>query len=447
MKSKALLFLVALVIVGIVLAGMGAGAVTVLALRAGGPQALVAQVVGNVTGNSVSNSTAEQVGFAQQNATPTATPAPAASAPSASVQAPVTINVQPGADAESQIMEAVYQKVNPSVVTVFNLAAQTSRFGGSSGTDVPQGEGSGFVWDTQGHIVTNDHVVSGADKLQVTFADGAQVDATLVGTDPNGDIAVIQVDPKVTTLVPVSQGDSAALKVGQTAIAIGNPFGLNGTMTRGIVSALGRTIPSQTAFSIPEAIQTDAAINPGNSGGPLLDIQGNVIGVNDQIQSSSGSNSGVGFAIPMNIVKRIVPAIIQTGHYQHAYLGIEGSTYTKAWSQALGFPADAKGAYVMNVTAGGPAEKAGMRGGTQDTTLVLGQSQTGTVYLQSGGDLISAVDGHQITNMDDLLIYLEENTAPGQTVKFTLLRSGGQQATLSVTLGVRPEQTQPNLGG
>jgi S1-C subfamily serine protease len=442
MKSKALLFLIALVIVGIVLAGIGAGAVTVLALRAGGPQALVSQVVGNVTGNNASANTAQRVGLTQQDATPTATPAPAASA-----QAPVTINVQPGVDAESQILEAVYQKVNPSVVTVYNLAAQTSRFGGSSGTDVPQGEGSGFVWDTQGRIVTNDHVVRGADKLQVTFADGTQVDATLVGTDPNGDIAVIQVDPKATNLVPVSQGDSDALKVGQTAIAIGNPFGLNGTMTRGIVSALGRTIPSQTAFSIPEAIQTDAAINPGNSGGPLLDNQGNVIGVNDQIQSSSGSNSGVGFAIPMSIVKRIVPSIIKTGHYQHAYLGIEGSTYTRAWSQPLGFPADAKGAYVMNVTAGGPAANAGIRSGSQNTSLVLGQGQTGTVYLQSGGDLITAVDGHKITNMDDLLIYLEENTSSGQIVKFSVLRSGGQQSTLSVTLGVRPEQTQQNVGG
>jgi serine protease Do len=444
MNSKVLLFLIALVIVGIVFAGMGFGAVSVLALRAGGPQALVSQVVGNVSGNGAAPSTAQRVGLAQQEAAPTATPAPDTLA---AAQAPVTINIQPGADAESQIMEAVYQKVNPSVVTVFNLAAQTSRFGGSSGQDVPQGEGSGFVWDTQGHIVTNDHVVSGADKLQVTFADGTQVDATLVGTDPNGDIAVIKVDPNVTKLVPISQGDSAALKVGQTALAIGNPFGLNGTMTRGIVSALGRTIPSQTAFSIPEAIQTDAAINPGNSGGPLLDIQGNVIGVNDQIQSSSGSNSGVGFAIPMNIVKRIVPSIIQTGHYQHSYLGVEGSTYTKAWSQALGFPANAKGAYVDNVSAGAPAANAGMRGGSQDTSLALGQSQSGTVYLQSGGDLITAVDGHQITNMDDLLIYLEENTSPGQTVKFSVLRSGGQQATLSVTLGVRPEQTQQNFGG
>ena len=276
MKSKAILFLIALVIVGVVFTSVGAGAVTVLALRAGSPQALVSQVVSNVTGNNAAAGTAKRVEFARQVAAPTAAPAS------------VTINVQPGADAESQILEAVYQKVNPSVVTVFNLAAQTSRFGGS-GTEVPQGEGSGFVWDNQGHIVTNDHVVNGADKLQVTFADGTQVDATLVGTDPNGDIAVIQVDPKATTLVPVTPGDSAALKVGQMAIAIGNPFGLNGTMTRGIVSALGRTIPSQTAFSIPEAIQTDAAINPGNSGGPLLDIQGNVIGVNDQIQSSSGS--------------------------------------------------------------------------------------------------------------------------------------------------------------
>ena len=158
-------------------------------------------------------------------------------------------------------------------------------------------------------------------------------------------------------------------------------------------------------------------------------------------------NSGVGFAIPVDIVKRIVPAIIQTGRYQHSYLGVTGSTYTRAWSKALGLPADAKGAYVVDVASGGPAAKAGMRGGSQDTSLALGQDQTGTVYLQSGGDLITAVDNHPITNMDDLLIYLEENTSPGQTVQFSVLRSGGQQGTLPVTLGVRPEQTQQNFGG
>jgi 2-alkenal reductase len=344
-------------------------------------------------------------------------------------------------------LEAIYQKVNPSVVTVYNISSSGgSRFSGSA--DIPQGEGSGFVWDTQGHIITNDHVVRGADKLQVVFSDGTQVDAKLLGTDPNGDIAVIQVDPSLSpALVPVEQGNSSQVKVGEMAIAIGNPFGLQGTMTRGIVSAVGRTIPAVTSFSIPEAIQTDAAINPGNSGGPLLNVTGQVIGVNDQIQSQSGSNSGVGFAIPMIIVQRIAPAIIQSGRYQHSYLGIQGGTYSKAWAQALGLPADAKGAYVMDVVSGGPAANAGLQGGSQDTTIALGAGQSGVVYLQSGGDLITAVDGHPITKMDDLLIYLEENTSPGQTAKFTVLRNGGQQATISVTLGARPEQVQSTSGG
>lgn len=252
---------------------------------------------------------------------------------------------------------------------------------------------------------------------------------------------MIQVDPSLTTLVPVKQGDMSQVKVGERVIAIGNPFGFAGTMTQGIVSAMGRSIPAVTGFSIPEAIQTDAAINPGNSGGPLLNEQGQVIGVNDQIQSSSGSSSGVGFAIPINIVQRIVPALIKTGHYEHPYLGIEGGTYTRAWAKALGFPADVKGTYVLGVVRASPAERAGLRAGDQDTNILLGITNFGSpVYLQSGGDLITAIDGHQVTNMDDLLIYLDENTLPGQTVHMTVLRTGGQQQTLSVMLGQKPDQ-------
>ncbi len=353
-----------------------------------------------------------------------------------------TISIQAGADTETQILEAIYQKVNPSVVEVVNLAQVSSgRFRQSTGGPVPQGEGSGFVWDKQGHIVTNDHVVSGADKLQVVFADGTQADATLVGTDPNGDIAVIKVDPSlVANLTPVEVGDMSQVKVGQMVAAIGNPFGYTGTMTRGIVSALGRSIPSQTTYSIPEAIQTDAAINPGNSGGPLLNEQGQVIGVNDQIQSSSGSNSGVGFAIPISIVSRIVPVLISNGQYQHAYLGISGNTYSPSWAQALGLPASARGAYVADVAQNSPAARAGLRGGSQDTSIVLGADNTGVTYLQSGGDLITAIDGQTVTKMDDLLMYMEEHTSPGQTVKLTILR-GGQQQTLTVTLSARPTQT------
>ena len=368
------------------------------------------------------------------------TSAPVAQAPT-SASSP-SIIIQPGADAENQIFEAVYQKVNPSVVQVSNLAG-TQR----SSQVVPQGLGSGFVWDTRGDIVTNDHVVEGATQLQVTFADGTTLDAQLIGTDPNGDVAVVRVDPKSATLVPVELGDINQLKVGERVLAIGNPFGLDGTMTQGIVSALGRSIPAvATGFSIPESIQTDAAINPGNSGGPLLNENGQVIGINDQIQSQSGSSSGVGFAIPINIVQRIVPSLIQTGHYAHPYLGIEGGTYSRAWAQALGLPANAKGAYVEGVVSGGPADQAGLRAGNQDTSVVLGTDNFGgPVYLQSGGDLITAIDGHSIASMDDLMIYLEEHTSPGQTVHLTVSRSGGGQQTLSLKLGQRPDQAPSQI--
>jgi serine protease Do len=351
----------------------------------------------------------------------------------------VTISTQPGANPESQILEAVYKKVNPSVVKIVNLAQPQSRRFRSLGI-MPQSEGSGFVWDSQGHIVTNDHVVEGADQLQVTFADGTITDAQLVGTDPGSDLAVIKVDPANTTLVPVELGDMSQVQVGEMAIAIGNPFGFEGTMTRGIVSALGRSIASQTSFSIPEAIQTDASINPGNSGGPLLNEQGQVIGVNDQIESASGSNSGVGFAIPISMVQRVAPALIKTGNYQHAYLGFSGETYSKVWAKMLGLPAKAKGVYVLDVLSGGPAESSGLRAGSTDTSVLLSFDRTGPVYLQSGGDLITAIDGRPITKMEDLLMYLEEKTSPGQTIKLTVLRDG-KPLTLSVTLDARSGPT------
>ncbi|MHB0878495.1 MAG: S1C family serine protease [Anaerolineae bacterium] len=339
-------------------------------------------------------------------------------------------------DAESLALEAVYEKVNPSVVQVINYATLAT---GPGSNVAPQGEGSGFVWDSEGHIVTNDHVVSGADKLQVVFADGTTLDAELVGTDLDGDIAVVKVDPRLVTLVPVEQGDMSEVKVGQQAIAIGNPFGFQGTMTVGIVSALGRSIPAISGFNIPEAIQTDAAINPGNSGGPLLNAQGEVIGVNAQIESLSGSNSGVGFAIPISLVQRIAPALIETGGYRHAYLGISGQTYTEAWAETLDLPEDAQGAYVGGVVAGGPGAEAGLRAGTRQSDIVVGVGATGApVYLESGGDLITAIDGQTVTKMDDLLIYLEERTSPGQTVQLTVMRAGGETQSLAVTLGERP---------
>jgi 2-alkenal reductase len=350
----------------------------------------------------------------------------------------VTIDVPPAIQAESQLVEAIYRKVNPSVVRIVNLA--TRRIGGSTDA-MPQGEGSGFVWDAAGHVVTNDHVVRGADRLQVTFSDGTTLDAELVGSDPNGDIAVVKVDPKLVALTPVELGDMSEVNVGQAAFAIGNPFGFEGTLTSGIVSALGRSIPAVTGFDIPEAIQTDGSINPGNSGGPLLNVRGQVIGVNAQIESSTRSSSGVGFAIPISLVQRIVPSLIKTGAYGHAYLGMSGGTFTKAWAEALGFPAETKGAYVMGILQDGPADAAGLRPGTVDSEILLGTDGYGRpAYLQRGGDLVTAIDGQSVTDMSDVLIYLEEHTSPGQKVTLTVLRAGGQTRTLDVILGQRPEQ-------
>ena len=425
LRSRALLSSLAIVVAGI-LAG-DAGAVG-LEMRA--PAAVSSAAPAPSAGYALVTDPTPQV----VDSRPVAAPAGAVAA------APVTINIQPGADTESQILKAVYRKVNPAVVKVVNLAQTVGRRGASLGL-VSQGEGSGFLWDTQGHIITNDHVVSGADRLQVVLADGSEADAKLVGTDPGGDIAVIQVDAAfVAGLAPVEQADMAQVSVGDMAIAIGNPFGFQNTLTEGVVSALGRSIPSQTQYSIPEAIQTDAAINPGNSGGPLLNATGQVIGVNDQIESSSGSSSGVGFAIPIDLVQRIVPVLIRSGQYQHPYLGITGDTYSRAWAQALGLPANARGVYVMDVSNASPVEAAGLRGGSQATDVVLSVSRRSALFLPSGGDLITSIDGQRLTKMDDLLLYLELHGSPGQAVQLTVLRDGKEQ-TIGVTLGVRPDQS------
>jgi len=373
-----------------------------------------------------------------------ATPAPPVeqAAPAAPAAPAVTINVPAGADVEAEILKAVYQKVSPAVVYIENLTRLQSNTPSSTDQALPESQGSGFVWDTLGHIVTNDHVVRGADELRVTFSDGIVLPAELIGTDPDSDLAVIKVDPKLAHLAPVEQGDIDQVQVGQRAIAIGNPFGFAGTMTSGIVSAIGRSIPASTGFNIPEAIQTDAAINPGNSGGPLLDAAGQVIGVNAQIQSSTGSNSGVGFAIPINIVQRVAPALIRDGVYRHAYLGISGQTYSPAWADALGFSTTDRGAYVMDVRSDGPSARSGLRAGSQDTKVILGIGVSGAIYLQRGGDLIIAIDGQPIATFDDLLVYLESYKSPDDRVELTVLRAGEGQQTVSITLGVRPTRVE-----
>jgi len=345
-----------------------------------------------------------------------------------------------GGDIESALLRAVYEKVNPAVVYIENLTKPTST--SQTSQALPESQGSGFVWDALGHIVTNDHVVRGSDALQVTFWDGVVLPAELVGSDPDSDLAVILVDPKLVKLVPVERGNVDDIAVGQRAIAIGNPFGLVGTMTEGIVSALGRSIPAITGFSIPMAIQTDASINPGNSGGPLLNDKGQVIGVNSQIRSatSTPANSGVGFAIPVNIVERVVPALISGGKYKHAYLGLSGRTYSPAWAEALGFSKDDRGAYVMDLISGGPSERTGLRTGTKDTKVVLAIAMDGPVYLKGGGDLVIGIDGKKVSTFDDILIYLESFKSPGDEIKLTVLRPSEGQKTVTVKLGERPSR-------
>ena len=295
-----------------------------------------------------------------------------------------------------------------------------------------RGLGTGFVWDTEGHIVTNHHVVANAIAIEVVFANGKTAEAEVLGSDPNADLAVIKVDLPASELKPVTLADSDNLEVGQLTIAIGSPFGQEFTMTSGIISAVGRTIRSGNAlFSIPKAIQTDASINPGNSGGPLLNREGAVIGINSQILSRSGVNNGIGFAVPINTAKQVVPTLIKGENYEYAWLGISGGTLTSEVAEFMKLPADTQGALVIDVTKDGPADKAGLIG--SDKTL----TDAGQEY-QLGGDIITAINGQPVKTMDDLIGYLIEATRPGDTVKLDVVRSDGKQETVSVTLGVRP---------
>ena len=329
----------------------------------------------------------------------------------------------------------LYAQANPSVVTIdVTMGASGNQRVQNFGA---QGEGSGFVYDTQGHIITNNHVVEGATSIEVTFSNDVSRPAQVVGTDPGSDLAVIKVDMTGLNITPLTLGDSDAVTVGQAVAAIGSPFGLPGSLSTGIVSATGRLMPvdgrTGTAagrYSIPDVIQTDAAINPGNSGGPLLNMQGQVIGVNSAIESAVSSNAGVGFAIPANIVKKVAPALISKGSYDHPWLGISALSLNTDVNQALGLTQDQRGVLVAQVAAGSPAEKAGLKAG-QGTATVQGNN------IPTGGDVIVSIDGHQVSNFDSLIGYLERNTAVGQTVQLGVLR-GGQTVQVSVTLAARP---------
>jgi 2-alkenal reductase len=255
----------------------------------------------------------------------------------------------------------------------------------------------------------------------------------VVGTDPDSDLAVLRIDPEGYTLIPVRLGDMDNVQVGMRVAAIGNPFGLEGTLTTGIVSAIGRSIPARGNFSIPDSIQTDAAINPGNSGGPLLNEQGEVIGVNAQIRSEVRSNSGVGFAIPISVVARVVPALLADGVYAHSYMGVSGGTFSPICADALGLPKQMRGAIVGEVFPGTPAARAGLQGGSRASN----SRYLGICPEMAGGDLIIAVDGEPVTKFDDVLGYLQRSTSPGDTITLTIWRDG-QALEVDLTLAPRP---------
>jgi serine protease Do len=296
------------------------------------------------------------------------------------------------------------------------------------------GSGSGFVWDKEGHIITNNHVIDGADKILVTFTNDTMVPAEVVGADPDSDLAVLKVDVPADQLQPVQLADSTQVKIGELSVAIGNPFALEGTMTVGFVSALGRLLPvdtaSGTAYNIPDVIQTDAPINPGNSGGVLVDETGRVIGVTSAIISPVRASAGIGFAIPSAIVQKVVPNLIATGQYEHPYLGITIGTLTPDFNQEMNLAADQHGALVIDVAPGSPADKAGLHGSDRQVEL---DGRT----LRVGGDVIVAIDGQPVNSSDDIITYLARHKEVGQTVTLDVLREGLEQS-LEVTLTARP---------
>ena len=352
---------------------------------------------------------------------PPSQPTPAVQVQTNPALEPVVVNPAEQQDA----LVTLYDQVIPGVVAIRTDSGAL---------------GSGFVFDDEGHVVTNQHVVDGASTFEVAFSSGFKAYGTVIGSDTDADVAVIKVDAPAEEIHPLVIGDSSSLKVGQSVVAIGNPFGLNGTMTLGIVSGLGRTQFAHAApsgggfFSTADIIQTDAAINPGNSGGPLFNLNGEVVGINQSIltDTTNGTgeptNSGVGFSISINLVKRVVPVLIRDGEYKYPYLGLTSSSeMSLAQYEALGLNTYT-GAYVLDVTPGGPADQAGIRAGDEQTSFER---------LNAGGDIITALDGKPVNTFDELLSYLVTTKSPGDTVVLTVLRDG-QSMDITVTLGERP---------
>lgn len=376
------------------------------------------------------------------------------------VAAPTAVpTLAPQSQADLQTIQTgfngVYNAVIPSVVNI--QVSQTLTQGSSP--DIPEmpfefpfelpqqeapfrrsGLGSGFVWDKKGHIVTNNHVVENADEILVTFHDGTSVPGEVIGTDRESDLAVVKVDYPEELLQPIQAADSTQVKIGDLAAAIGNPFGLQGTMTIGIVSALGRSLPVSAStfqgstYTIPDVIQTDAPINPGNSGGVLVNMHGQLIGVPTAIESSSGVNAGIGFVVPSIIVQNVVPELIDQGYYEHPWIGISGTTLDSDTAEEMNLARDQRGVLVVDVVPNSPADKAGLRGSDR---LKKDDDQE----MRLGGDVITQIDSQPTRDFEDLTAYLARYTSAGQTVTLNIIRDGKPQ-TIELTLRVRPSQDQ-----
>ena len=351
--------------------------------------------------------------------------------------------------AHEQIFTGIYESALPSIVRI--EVAQKLELENRSGfypflnpnqlhddgkenpeEFLKKGEGSGFIWNNEGYVVTNHHVVADSDRITIIFADGSEYEANIVGSDPDSDLAVLKASLSNQHLNPLELGNSHSLKVGQIAIALGTPFGQEFTMTRGIISALGRSIQSGTRlFPNTQVIQTDAPINPGNSGGPLLNRNGQVVGINSQIVSRNGTNVGVGFAVPIDTAKRIIPELISNGKYEYAYLGISGLTVRPGIAKTAGLPEKTRGVLIADVKNDGPSTNAGLRGGYE-------AKQFNGSDIPIGGDVIVKINETQVESMPNLVAYIFENNKPGDLVKLQLIRNS-EIVNVEVTLGKRPK--------
>ena len=313
----------------------------------------------------------------------------------------------------------IFEKSEESIVQVSVLRGESDG-----------GMGSGFVYSDEGYVITNQHVVQDAERVMITFLDGEAYIGNVIGTDRDLDIAVVKVEPTNTYLQPIKIGDSSKLKVGEKIAAIGNPFGLSGSMTSGIVSQMGRLLPQETGYSIPDVIQTDAAINPGNSGGPLINMKGEVVGINTAIQSATGEFSGIGFAVPANTVKKVVPVLIQDGEFKHPWMGISGTDVDPELAEVRGLNSS-KGFLVVSVIEGSPAETAGLLGVTET-------KETDGREFALDGDIILSIDGETVRKISDILVHLQREKSVGDEMVLSVNR-GGEILELTMVLEERPQ--------